>query len=273
VKLSEMKAVLAERGWKLTKALGQNFLHDQNQLRRMVAAAALGPRDKVLEIGPGLGPLTELLLPDCGEMLALEKDQRFFDFLAHKLSGQPNLKLLCADASDYLKRERRWNGWKLVANLPYAIASALLVELAEAEAPPDRLVATLQLEVAQRLEAAAGSEHYGVFGLLLRLRYDPRGWFKIPASCFFPEPEVDSACVTLARRTEPLLPAALHAPFTAIVKRGFSQRRKMMRKLLKEDWAEDRVLTAFEKVGLSPQVRAEEVSLEQFADLTQTLVR
>ncbi|MGA2176035.1 MAG: 16S rRNA (adenine(1518)-N(6)/adenine(1519)-N(6))-dimethyltransferase RsmA [Verrucomicrobiota bacterium] len=273
MKLSEMKQVLAERGWKLTKSLGQNFLHDHNQLRRMIAAAQLGPGDKVLEIGPGLGPLTELLIAQAGEVLAIEKDQRLFDFLAQKLAGAPNLKLLRADAVEHLKTGRRWGGWKLVANLPYAVASTLLVELAEAEAPPDRMVATLQLEVAQRLDAPTGSGQYGVFGLLLRLRYQLRGWFKIPASCFFPAPDVDSACVTLERRTEPLLPAALEAPFTRIVKRGFSQRRKMMRKLLKEDFPEDRVLTAFQRLGLSPQIRAEEVSLEQFARLTQMLAQ
>jgi 16S rRNA (adenine1518-N6/adenine1519-N6)-dimethyltransferase len=270
--LSEMKSVLTERGWMLTKSLGQNFLHDHNQLCRMMAAAALGPGDKVLEIGPGLGPLTELLVQESGEILAIEKDQRFFDFLAGKLSGHPTLKLLHADALDYLKTHRQWNGWKMVANLPYSVASALLVELAAAAAPPERVVATLQLEVAQRLDAAAGTEHYGVFGLLLRLRFDLRGWFKIPASCFFPAPDVDSACVTLDRRGKPWLPAALHPAFTKIVKRGFSQRRKMMRKLLKQDWPDDKVLTAFAEIGLSPKIRAEEVSLEQFARLTQILV-
>jgi 16S rRNA (adenine1518-N6/adenine1519-N6)-dimethyltransferase len=135
------------------------------------------------------------------------------------------------------------------------------------------MVATLQLEVAQRIDAATGSGQYGVFGLLLRLRFQPRGWFKIPASCFFPAPDVDSACVTLERRTRPLLPAALEAPFTRIVKRGFSQRRKMMLKLLKQDWPEDKVLTAFAETGLPRTIRAEDVSLEQFARLTELLVK
>ena len=120
--LSEMKGVLAQRGWMLTKSLGQNFLHDQNQLRRILAAAELTPQDKVLEIGPGLGPLTELLVEKCGEVLAIEKDQRLFGYLAEKLSSQSNLKLLCADALDYLKTERDWNDWKLVSNLPYSVA-------------------------------------------------------------------------------------------------------------------------------------------------------
>jgi 16S rRNA (adenine1518-N6/adenine1519-N6)-dimethyltransferase len=271
VKLSEMKLALAEHGLRLTKSLGQNFLHDQNQIRRIVSAAETGPADKILEIGPGLGPLTELLAAKAGEVLAIEKDKRLFDYLSQKFSTLSHLKLLHADALEYLKHHRRWRDWKLAANLPYSVASPLLVELAWAEEPPERLTATLQLEVARRIDAATGSEYYGVLGLLLRLRYESRGWFKIPAACFFPVPEVDSACIVLARRAEPLLATALHGTFTRIVKRGFSQRRKMMFKLLKEDWPEDALRRGFDVAALAPRTRAEEVSLEQFARLTEAL--
>jgi 16S rRNA (adenine1518-N6/adenine1519-N6)-dimethyltransferase len=266
-----MKLAVAERGLQLTKSLGQNFLHDQNQLRRIVGAVDIGPADKILEIGPGLGPLTELLVAKAGETLAIEKDRRLFDYLSEKFSAAPNLKLIHADALEYVKNNRHWGGWKLAANLPFSVASPLLVELAWAEEPPERLTATVQLEVAQRIGAAAGSEHYGLLGLLLRLRFESGGWFKIPASCFFPAPEVDSACIVLARRTEPLLPAALHGTFARIVRRGFSQRRKMMLKLLKQDWPEDALRRGFERAGLAPQTRAEEVSLEKFALLTEAV--
>jgi 16S rRNA (adenine1518-N6/adenine1519-N6)-dimethyltransferase len=269
VKLSEIKLLLAQRGLKLTKSLGQNFLHDQNQLRRILRAAEVGPADKVLEIGPGLGPLTALLVEQAGVVLAIEKDRRLFDYLAQKFSTVSNLQLIHADALQYLRENRRWGGWKLAANLPYSVASPLLVELAQAAEPPDRLTATLQLEVAQRIAAPPGSEHYGVLGLLLGLCYQSCGWFKIPASCFFPAPEVDSACVVLARRAEPLLPPPLHATFTKLVKRGFSQRRKMMFKLLKQDWPEDALRRAFAQASLAPQTRAEDASLEQFALLAQ----
>ncbi len=266
-----MKQVLAGRDLRLTKSLGQNFLHDQNQLRRIVAAAELQPEDKVLEIGPGLGPLTALLVEKCAEVLAIEKDRRLCDFLEQKFPHSPNLKLVHDDALEYLKTNGRWAGWKLVANLPYSVASSLLVELAEAPEPPARMVATLQLEVARRIVAATGAEDYGVLGLLVRLRCQALECFKIPASCFFPEPGVDSACIVLALRAEPLLRYELHAAFTKIVKRGFSQRRKMMFKLLKQDWPGAAVARAFEEAGLPPQIRAEEVSLEQFARLTEIL--
>ena len=164
-----------------------------------------------------------------------------------------------------------WRDWKLVANLPYSVASPILVELAQSAKRPERMVATLQLEVARRLMAKAGDEDYGVLTLLVQLGYEPREWFKIPASCFFPAPDVDSACVVLIRRATPLLPDNQHADFVKIVKRAFSQRRKMMLKLLCEDWPEQKLKQVFQPLCISPQERAEKLSLEQFVALTEKL--
>jgi 16S rRNA (adenine1518-N6/adenine1519-N6)-dimethyltransferase len=308
VKLSEMRELLATRGIQLTKSLGQNFLHDANQLRRIVKAAELKKTDKVLEIGPGLGPLTELLLDNSREVLAIEKDARLVEFLRERFNvGQasslspsreksetgrmPVLHLLHADALEFLKVGQAsslspsqkksetgrmpvpldWHNWKLVANLPYSVASPILVELAQTPQRPERMVATLQLEVAQRLMAKAGDEDYGVLTLLVQLDYEPREWFKIPAGCFFPAPDVDSACVVLIRRAQPLLPESQHATFVKIVKRAFSQRRKMMLKLLKQDWPEQLLKQVFQQLCISPQERAEKLSLEQFVKLTERL--
>ena len=282
MKLSEMKQVLAERGIQLTKSLGQTFLHDGNQLRRMLAAAELKPMDKVLEIGPGLGPLTELLIQAAGEVLAIEKDGRLVQVLRERFKSglaKPSptgattvLHLVHDDALDYLRREwRDWGGWKLVANLPYSVASQILVELTQSEPGPERIVATLQLEVARRLMASAGDKDYGVLTLLAQLDYIPVHFFRIPASCFFPEPEVDSACVSLRRRPQPLLESDQRATFAQVVKRSFSQRRKMMLKLLKQDWPAQSLESAFQRLHLVPQVRAEEVSVEQFVRLTECL--
>jgi 16S rRNA (adenine1518-N6/adenine1519-N6)-dimethyltransferase len=188
--------------------------------------------------------------------------------------GTPGLRLLNDDALDYLRREGRdWSEWKLVANLPYSVASPIVVELAQAGRGPRRMVVTLQIEVAKRLLAKPGTPDYGVLTLLVQLDYEPQNWFKISASCFFPEPDVDSACACLVRRERPLLPPDGRDTFTRIVKRSFSQRRKMMLKLLKEDWPEPRLVAEFERLRLSLQVRAEEVSLEQFAQMAQALFR
>jgi 16S rRNA (adenine1518-N6/adenine1519-N6)-dimethyltransferase len=319
---TEMRQLLTASDIRLTKSLGQNFLHDANQLRRIVATADLTKADRVLEIGPGLGPLTELLLEQAGEVLAIEKDARLVEVLKARFnvmqasrlshpgrqagigtSETPALLLLHDDALDYLSREARdWSEWKLVANLPYSVASPILVELAwggrapsraqtfsenraheDAHPPaqevlrrplfrgPERMVATLQLEVARRLFAKPGTGDYGVLTLLVQLEYEAQSWFKIPASCFFPEPDVDSACVCLVRRLEPVLVPESREAFARIVKRSFSQRRKMMLKLLKQDWPEPRLVEEFQRLALSLQVRAEEVSLEQFARMAGAL--
>ena len=291
-----MRGVLAGRGIQLTKSLGQNFLHDAHQLQRIVAAAELKPTDQILEIGPGLGPLTELLLAGAGEVLAIEKDARLVEFLRERFQcdsegrvlrapdltqrkdqglaelAPPKFELLHADALEWLKTEPRdWTDWKLVANLPYSVASPILVELAQSAKRPERMVVTLQLEVARRLMARAGDADYGVLTLLVQLDYEPREWFKIPAGCFFPAPDVDSACVVLVRRPRPLLPGTQRADFVKIGKRAFSQRRKMMLKLLRADWPADRLARAFETLNISPQERAEKLGLEQWVSLTQLL--
>jgi len=280
MKLWEMKQILAGGNIRLSKSLGQNFLHDGNQLRRIVAAAELKASDRVLEIGPGIGPLTELLLALAGNVLAVEKDRRLVDVLldstavgsAFARGVRPKLLLVHDDALKFLRRESRdWSDWKMVSNLPYSAASRILVELAHATGCPERMVVTVQREVAQRIVAKPGDEDYGLLTLLIQLRYEPHGWFKVPADCFFPRPDVDSACVTLLRRSKPLLSREQAATFTKIVKRAFSQRRKMMLKLLREDWSQDWLSRWFRAGGLTTEVRAERVGLNEFVRLAELL--
>ncbi len=272
MKLSEIRQILHADQIHPSKSLGQNFMHDGNQLRRVVAAARLTRQDRVLEIGPGLGSLTERLLAEAGQVLAIEKDQRLAEFLRRRWPEARHLSIIHADALDYFRAHPGdWSDWKVVANLPYSIASPLLVDLAQGEKRPRDIGVTLQLEVAQRLTAQPGTADYGVLSLLLQLFYEPRDSFRIPSGSFYPPPSVDSACVTLARRPQQLLSQEQVGLFGAIVKQGFSQRRKMMLKLLKEKWPATRLDTAFEQLELSPQVRAEGVSLPQFVQLTKLL--
>jgi 16S rRNA (adenine1518-N6/adenine1519-N6)-dimethyltransferase len=271
MKLTEMRDLLTKRDIQLTKSLGQNFLHDAHQLERIVAAAEVTKADKVLEIGPGLGPLTALLLERTGEVLAIEKDGRLVEVLRERFS-QPHLELLHDDALEFLQREPRdWRDWKLVANLPYSVASPILVELAAGIRAPKMLVATLQLEVAHRLMAQTDDDDYGILTLLVQLDFKPRGWFKIPPGCFFPAPDVDSACVCLVRREQPLLAEAQREIFRRLVKKSFWQRRKMMLKLLKQEWPKEKLEAAFAELQISPQERAEKLSLEQFVALVKIL--
>jgi 16S rRNA (adenine1518-N6/adenine1519-N6)-dimethyltransferase len=283
--LNEMREWLTKRDIQLTRSLGQNFLHDGNQLRHIVEVAEISRADRILEIGPGLGPLTELLLAQAGEVLAIEMDGRLVEILEERFAkeleqrdaataefGASKFQLLHGDALGYLKDEPRdWSDWKLVANLPYSVASPILVELAGGARAPKKIVATLQLEVAQRLMAQADDDNYGILTLLVQVDFAAREWFKIPPACFFPSPEIDSACVVLERRAEPLLPEDLRATYVKIVKRAFSQRRKMMMKLLKQDWPADRLAAVFAELNISPQERAEKLGLEKFVALTKKL--
>ena len=272
MKLSEMRELLTARGIQLSKSLGQNFLHDANQLQRIASLGELTASDKILEIGPGLGPLTEVLLDSGGKVFAIEKDRRLVEFLRERFADRTNFDLLQDDALAYLKdKDRDWADWKLVANLPYSVASPILVELALGTRPPERLVATLQWEVVQRIAAKADEEHYGLLSLYLQLRYEPKEWFKIPAACFFPAPDVDSATILLKSRAQPLLSSEQVHTFKRLVKLAFSERRKMMAKLLKQQWPAERVLASFEQLGISVQARAQTVSLEQFVALTKLL--
>ena len=305
--LSEMRRWLDARGIQLTKSLGQNFLHDANQLGRIAAAADLAGEDRVLEVGPGLGPLTSLLIRAAGTVLAVEKDARLVACLEERFKEANNLHLVHADALDLARPGAIESGespcvaafrahmlrpaptaaaatgtpegarppfeceWKLVSNLPYSVASPLMVDLAWSPFRPARMVVTLQLEVVRRLAAAPRTPEYGALTLLMQLDYSVSAWFKVPAGCFFPVPEVDSACVVLARRPFPLLEGALRGTFRRLVKTGFSQRRKMMLKLLKQHWPGEQLRAACDSCGISAQARAEELGLEQFVQLAKTL--
>ena len=269
---TDIRETLDEESIRLTKSLGQNLLHDQNVLRRIAKAGDLSPTDKVLEIGPGLGALTEHLLPAVGQLTAIEMDRRLESRLRERFGNEPHFDLQHCDALKFFQKPiTDWSDWKLVSNMPYSVASPLLVDLAAMPNGPERLVVTLQLEVAQRLCAVPGTKEYSKLTLLVGCRYEAGEMFRISPHCFFPEPRVDSACLTFHRRAEPLFADELYKPFKTVVKRAFSQRRKMMRKNLKGGWPEDRIDAAMNGVGLDEKIRAEKVTLAQFVELTQRL--
>jgi 16S rRNA (adenine1518-N6/adenine1519-N6)-dimethyltransferase len=195
-----------------------------------------------------------------------------YEFLKGRFVNAKNLTLLHADALDHLKaKAAEFHDWKLVANLPFSVASPILVELSLSAGRPRQMVATLQLEVVQRLAARPGTGDYGVLTLLVQLDYQSAGWFKIPPGSFFPAPAVDSACINLRRRAEPLVSPEERIKFVRLVKLGFSQRRKMLMKLLKQQWPAEKLAAAFAALAISPQARAETLSLEQFIALVRQL--
>jgi 16S rRNA (adenine1518-N6/adenine1519-N6)-dimethyltransferase len=274
MKLAQIRHTLDTEGIRLTKSLGQNFLHDQNQLARIAQAADLGDNDSVLEIGPGLGCLTSHLLGGHRTVMAIETDNRLVEFLTRHYASTPQLQIVHADALRFLREHSgSWQDWKCVSNLPYSVASPILVELAIHPSPPARIVTTVQTEVADRIRSPHGSGDYGILSLLIQANFEPGESFKIPPPCFFPPPNVDSTCITLHRRKSRLLGPGEFPTFCKIVKRGFSQRRKMMIKLLKADWNIEWISVLLEELGLDPKVRAEQVSLDQFVRMTQGLMQ
>ncbi len=271
--LTEMRRLLASRNLQLTKSLGQNFLHDGNQLRRIVAAAELQASDRVLEVGPGLGPLTELLLAGAAEVLAVEKDSRLVEILRDRFGSDERLQLVQADALQWLKAGTRdWSGWKFVSNLPYSVGSPILVELALAPRPPQRMVVTLQAEVIGRIVARPATAEYGVLTLLTALHYSVTDSFKVPRDCFFPTPDVESACAVLSARQGAEIPEEWVGTYVDVVKVGFGQRRKMMLKLLADLWPKDAAAAAMTAAGIALTERAERVSREQFVEVARCLL-
>lgn len=266
MKLSEITATLREIHVSPVKTLGQNFLHDQNLARWIIDQAELTPDDFVLEIGPGLGVLTELILERGAGVLAIEKDTRLANFLRERLS-HPCLTVINADALDFdvhtLFAKPRV---KLLGNLPYNISSPLLQRFLEYPSPISLWLFTLQKEVALRLSASPSTKDYGALTLLVQLHYCVEYLRTIPASVFLPKPDVDSALVRITPRDPLELPPRDNGLFATLVRSGFSQRRKQLQKLLRTyipQW--DR---AAANLGFPPKARAEELSVIQWIGLT-----
>jgi len=272
MKLSAIKALLREHDIQLTRSLGQSFMHDENQVARIAELAEVGPGDNVFEIGPGLGPLTEVLLERAQSVLAIEVDERLVKVLKTRFDGKSGFGLIHTDALAYLQEnDVDWSDWKLVSNLPFSVGTPILVELAAPGRIPRSMTVTLQKEVADRIAAKPGTKAYGVLTLLLQATCELDGEFFIPADCYFPPPAVDTSCIRLTRRETPIVSEELHPTFVGVVKRGFSQRRKMMLKLLKQDWTPENLAVAYEVAGIDEKVRAEALEIGQFVDLARAL--
>lgn len=268
----DIRRLLDQHGVQLTKSLGQCFLHDQNVVERIVDLGEVKDGEKILEVGPGLGPLTERLIARGGEVTVVEIDQRLVPVLRDRFSDVAGFELISDDAMVCVaESETDWRDWKMVANLPYSIGSPLLVELSRPGFGPKLMAVTLQKEVVERMASKPGTKSYGILTVLITVSYEVGDWFTVPPGCFFPEPRVDSASVALHRREKPLVSEEHFPTFKKLVKLGFSQRRKMMMKLLKQNWSPEVLEPAFEKAGVDFKARAETVTVEQFVQMTEAL--
>jgi 16S rRNA (adenine1518-N6/adenine1519-N6)-dimethyltransferase len=262
MKLSSIAATLAELGAKPTQSLGQNFLHDHNLARWIVDQVDIQPGEPWVEVGPGLGALTDFALERSTNGTLLEKDDRLIEWLKQRY---PQLEVIHGDALEFDKRTLFPKGpVKVFGNLPYYVSSQLLFLFAEDPTPATRFVFTLQKELAERLCAEPRTKAYGALTLLLGRRWKAQLARILPAHLFTPVPKVDSAVVVLTPRPDDEIPECDGARFNRLVKAGFAQRRKLLRKnLALENWSE-----IAESMGILETARAEELSLNQWVTLT-----
>lgn len=258
VELLQRHHLTPRKGW------GQHFLVDPNLTRKVVATAKVGPGHRVLEVGTGTGTLTRALAEAGAEVLSFEVDLRLQPLLAETLQGVERVEVRFADIMKLdLGEVLGAAPWQLVANLPYNIGTPLLLDLLRRVPAVTRFTVMVQLEVAERLTAKVGSAEYGLPSVVVALHADARVEFTVPPQVFFPPPQVASAVVTLERRPPP---AGAEKALT-LAAAGFGQRRKMLRRSLREAVADPvAVLTA---AGIDPTARAEQVSPQGWLRLAE----
>ncbi len=252
------------------KRLGQHFLIDPNIVRKILHEAAIRPEETVFEIGPGRGVLTEPLCGVASQVIAVEIDKKLAAYLSSTCHPS-NLDLRTGDALEF-DYDTLPQGTVVVANLPYYISTPLLFKLLEHRFRISRMVLMLQLEVAKRLAAKPGSRDYGSLSVLSQYYADSRLAFKIPATCFRPRPDVDSAVVTLILHTGQPKDDAFDRDFMQTVRAAFAHRRKtLMNSFRDSGWPISTIQDALGTVRIDPKRRAETITLQEFIDLTHAL--
>ena len=265
--------MLARHGLRAKKSWGQNFLHDRSVHARIVAAAACTADDVVVEIGAGLGTLTAALAtaePPPARVIALERDADMLRVLAAELADVPRVSVTPADAAafDFAAASRdAGRPLVVVGNLPYQIASALVVGLVEARGAIARAVVMVQREFAQRVVAPPGSRTYGRLSVTVQQHAEARILFHVPPGAFHPPPNVTSSVMRLVPRAAPLAPVRDEALFAEVVKQAFSTRRKMLRRALEPAFGDVAVARALAAASIDETLRAERLSVADFARL------
>lgn len=265
-----VRQVLRELGIRPRKALGQHFLHDRAIVRRIVETAQLPPDALVVEIGPGLGILTEELARWARSVIAVELDARLAEQLAERFHGT-NVRIVHGDALEVdLAALTGQCPYFVVANLPYNVATPILERLLTSDHPPERLVVMVQREVAERMAARPPAMSY--LGVLVQFFALPRVAFRIGPGAFTPPPKVESAVVVLDRRTPPL-PKHHWDSFFALVRAGFAQRRKMLLNALATATGMDKEMlrALLQRAGIEPSRRAETLTVEEWLRLWRVL--
>lgn len=268
--------VIQENNFIFRKNYGQNFLIDSHVIDKIVAAAEIDKDTEVLEIGPGIGTLTQYLAEASKSVTAVEIDDKLIPILEKTLANYDNVRII---HGDILKQDIAAlfgdRPFKIVANLPYYITTPIIMSLLEGRVPADSITVMIQKEVADRMQASPGSKDYGALSLAVQYYSEPYLAANVPPNCFMPRPNVGSAVIRLTRRLEPPVEVKDEQLMFKLIRAAFNQRRKTLANAIKNfeglQFSREEVEAALEKVGLDVRVRGEALSLKEFASLTNEI--
>ena len=264
------------------KKFGQNFLIDPHVLDKIIGAAGVTKEDMVLEIGPGIGTMTQYLAEAAREVVAVEIDNNLIPILKETLAEYDNVTVINEDILkvDIRKLAEEHNGGrpiKVVANLPYYITTPIIMGLFESNVPIDNITVMVQKEVADRMQVGPGSKDYGALSLAVQYYASPYIVANVPPNCFIPRPNVGSAVIRLTRYQEPPVQVKDPKLMFKLIRASFNQRRKTLQNGLNNSpeisFSKEEITKAIESLGVSPSVRGEALSLEQFAQLANYFVQ
>ena len=279
----ETIAILNKYGFNFQKKFGQNFLIDTHVLEKIIRAAEITKDDCVLEIGPGIGTMTQYLCENAGKVIAVEIDKNLIPILTgDTLAAYDNVKVINSDVLklDLKKLAEEENGGrpiKVVANLPYYITTPIIMGLFEAGVPLASITVMVQKEVADRMQAKPGGKDYGALSLAVQYYADPYIAANVPPNCFMPRPNVGSAVIRLTLHEKPPVEVADEGLLFKLIRASFAQRRKTLVNGLTNSpelsYTKEEVTEALEACGHAPTVRGEALTLEQFAELANVLMK
>lgn len=268
-------ALIQQQGFRFKKRFGQNFLIDGRVLERIIAGAAITKDDTVLEIGPGIGTLTQALCEAAGEVIAVEIDRELIPILQKTLAAYQNVRVVNEDILKLDLSALSEKPLKVVANLPYYITTPIIMGLFESGAPLASITVMVQKEVADRMQAAPGGKDYGALSLAVQYYAEAKIIANVPPNCFIPRPNVGSAVICLTKHANPPVQTEDAAWMFQLIRAAFAQRRKTLMNALKNDAAlglgREAIAQALTALSLSEDIRGERLSLAQFAALADTL--
>lgn len=272
--------VLQKYDFTFQKKFGQNFLIDTHVLDKIISAAHITKEDMVLEIGPGIGTMTQYLAEAAGKVIAVEIDKNLIPILSDTLSEYQNVRIINEDVLklDLRKLADEENGGKaikVVANLPYYITTPIIMGLFENHVPVESITVMVQKEVADRMQTGPGNKDYGALSLAVQYYAEPYIVANVPPNCFMPRPKVGSAVIRLTRHKEPPVEVKDEKLMFDIIRASFNQRRKTLANGLnnsdKITCSKEIITEAIEKLGKGPSVRGEALSLQEFASLSNDI--